>query len=134
LGSRKVFEFRIGKRWRRAGICDEAGNAIDHVLIKHVDNGICWQTATIAELKQSQAADGMSEGRGHAGKILAAFREKSRDGSVALAVVADAAGFSEKTIRRAFDDAGEIIRLDGLALRISKGKVVTVEEETNEPF
>lgn len=50
LGSRTVFELRIGKRWSRAGIADERGRPTDRVLIKHSDSGICWHPATEADL------------------------------------------------------------------------------------
>lgn len=59
LGSATVFEVRIGKRWKRAGIVAEDGRPTDRFLIQHSDRGICWIPATQQDVDRT--ADGKKQ-------------------------------------------------------------------------
>ena len=45
IGSHDVFELVLGKRGKRAGIVDEAGEPVFKMYVKHGKTGICWETA-----------------------------------------------------------------------------------------
>ncbi len=107
MGSRTVFELRIGKRWKRAGIVDEQGQALDRVLIQHGPTGIHWKAATQTDLTRSMERDqGTTKGgkveASWADKIAKAFHAKHENGRADLEVIAKALKTSERTIRREF--------------------------------
>ena len=110
LGSRTVYELRIGKRSKRAGIVDDNGQPLDRVLIQHGAMGIHWRTATQTDLarsmepNQGETKNGKSEAT-TADKIAKAFHSKQRDNRAGLEVIAKAVGASTRTIRREFGES-----------------------------
>lgn len=107
LGSRSVFEFRIGKRWKRAGIADDGGNPVDRVLVKHGEHGIHWESATDDDLAASVEQDAQrgrsnKAGADEAGKIARAFFAIQKNDSAPLDKLARKVGTSARTLRRRF--------------------------------
>lgn len=49
IGSHDVFELVLGKRGKRAGIVDDAGEPVFKMFVKHGKTGICWEPATADE-------------------------------------------------------------------------------------
>jgi len=110
LGSRTVYELRIGKRSKRAGIVDDNGQPLDRVLIQHGATGIHWRTATQTDLARSMERDQGTTKNGKAeattaDKIAKAFHSKQRDNRADLEVIAKAVGASTRTIRREFGES-----------------------------
>ena len=134
MGSRTVFELRIGKRWKRAGIVDEQGRPLDHVLIQHGANSIHWKTATQTDLARSMeptvtgAATGKTD---DAQRIVDAFHAKQKDGRLDLEVLARKVKVSPKTIRRRFGDGG-ILRHGEDVLCLSNSVVSLTVDQTQD--
>lgn len=139
LGSRTVFELRIGKRAKRAGICDANGKPTDRVLIQHSDTGICWKTATDQDLARTVEKPG-SIARTVAAEdgdelIVRAFNACAKKGRADVDAVAKRCKFSEKTLRRRFkDDRGNarLVRSGDDVLTITNAQVVAVETEVQD--
>jgi AraC-like DNA-binding protein len=139
LGSRTVFELRIGKRWKRAGICDTNGQPTDRVLIQHSDTGICWKTATDQDLARTvETAGGTARTVAAVDKdevIVRAFNACAKKGRADIETVAKRCKFSEKTLRRRFkDDRGNarLVRSGDDVLTITNAQVVAVETEVQD--
>ena len=139
LGSRTVFELRIGKRWKRAGICDTNGQPTDRVLIQHSDTGICWKTATdqdLARTVETAGATARTVAAVDADEVIVrAFNACAKKGRADIETVAKRCKFSEKTLRRRFKDEKGIPRLvrsGDDVLTIANSQVVAVETEVQD--
>ncbi len=139
LGSRTVFELRIGKRWKRAGICDTNGQPIDRVLVQHSNTGICWKTATDQDLARTVETAGATARTVAAVDgdevIVRAFNACAKKGRADVEAVAKRCKFSEKTLRRRFKDEKGIPRLvrsGDDVLTIANSQVVAVETEVQD--
>jgi hypothetical protein len=129
LGSRSVFELRLGKRWKRAGIADAAGNPVDRILVKHAEHGIFWEPATETDLRDSieqdtQQGAAAKSGPGDTEKLAAAFFAIQKDGVASLEKLAKRLKTSERTVRRRFGDTrilrvgDEVFALDQSTIRL----------------
>lgn len=139
LGSRTVFELRIGKRAKRAGICDANGKPTDRVLIQHADTGISWHTATDQDLARTVETAGATARTVAAVDgdevIVRAFNACAKKGRADVETVAKRCKFSEKTLRRRFkDDRGNarLVRFGDDVLTITNAQVVAVETEVQD--
>jgi hypothetical protein len=134
LGSRSVFELRLGKRWKRAGIVDDQGNPIDRVLIKHADRGISWENATETDLRESIEESAKQGGArkstvDETAKIAEAFFAIAKDNAAPLAKLANRLKTSERTLRRRFGDARVLINGDDvLTLNLSTVRLIETPE------
>jgi AraC-like DNA-binding protein len=127
LGSRSVFELRLAKRWKRAGISDSGGRPIDRVLIKHAAEGISWETASDADLNASldqesgQSSTALKQFK-ESENIFSAFHSIQNDGVARIAAVAKKIKVSEKTLRRRFDRS-RTLRYGDDVLQIRDGDI-----------
>jgi hypothetical protein len=134
LGSSTVFEFRIGKRWKRAGMTDESGTLVDRRLIKHADTGLFWEPATEQDLAATLDRPGNSPSSqkmlDEAAAIADAFFAIQKRGQVSLEALSKRTKKSEKTLRRRFGIGRGLLRVgdDVLAIRDSIVYVVTDAE------
>jgi hypothetical protein len=131
LGSRTVFELRMGKRWARAGIADDEGKPTDKVLIKHAARLIAWESATDADLRETveqEAKSGASASAAAdwAGKIAAAFHAIQKDGAAPLEKLAKRLRVSGKTVRRRFADQN-VLRFGDDVFALNNSEIRLVE-------
>ena len=130
MGSRTVFELRIGKRSKRAGIVDDNGQPLDRVLVQHGETGIHWRTATQTDLARSmetQVGTVNPAKADEAGEIARIFHTKQKSGSIGLEDMARRMKVSPKTIRRRFGQDG-ILR-DGDDVLTLANSVITLAVE-----
>lgn len=125
LGSRTVFELRIGKRWQRAGICDTTGGAIDNLLIQHGKSGIYWQSADADDL--ARTLDTGVEGKSTKGadKLFKVFNRCAKEGRLHVLELAKKLHASRRNTERKFESGPLRDGDDVLVLR--DGFVVAIE-------
>lgn len=124
-----AFDLVIGKRWKRAGLKGAGGFLTDTVRIAHASEpgAIYWKLADKPE-------DG-DENRLDLKKVSDLFRvfnkaRKSADGTVALKLLAERLGNTERTVRRWFLGSNDRIELNGEALRrLPDGRIEIVDSD-----
>jgi hypothetical protein len=126
LGSRTVFELRIGKRWQRAGICDTTGGAIDNLLIQHGKSGIYWQSADAADLARTiDTGNGEKSAKG-GDKVFTTFNKHAKGGRMRVEELAKKLGESTRTTQRKFG-GGTMLKNGDEALVLRDNFVVSVD-------
>ena len=96
IGSHDVFELVLGKRGKRAGIVDEAGQPVFKMTVKHSKTGICWEPATEDE-------ELIAPGKKAGATLEDALRLIPTTGSISQAKLfnaASAAGIGENRLRK----------------------------------
>lgn len=128
LGSRTVFELRIGKRWQRACICDSTGTPIDNVLIKHGKTGIYWQTADAYDLASTIDTTGDAKAAKGDDRLFTTFNRFAKDGRLHILELVKKLGESRRNIERRFQ-GGTHVRSGDDILVLREGYVVAIEAE-----
>jgi hypothetical protein len=137
LGSRVVFELRIGKRWQRAGLVDAQGDPVDRLLIKHAHHGIHWETASQKDLEDTiekssgSPAPAKTEWSAELDKLAKAIFAATKSGKAALADVAKRLRTSEKTVRRRFTEieGKRLLRVGEDQFLLHNSNITVIEEE-----
>ena len=103
IGKPDVFELLLPKRGKRAGIADPEGNPITSLFVRHArDKGaIYWELASADESHVDEADQ-------EAARIVREFCSLDNGDGVDLARLAKRLKCSARTLRRRFDDQGEL--------------------------
>ena len=131
-GSRKIFRWELGKRYRRAGVCDANGEPVTHILVAHSEDPerIHWRSADAAEYEQEEAANVAVAS--NLAEIFTTFNRNHRDGRIPTEELAKKLGISTRTLSRRFSANGG--RLEGPEERLvwAKGIGEIHSEKTDE--
>ena len=131
-GSRKIFRWELGKRYRRAGVCDANGEPLTHILVAHSEDPerIHWRSADAAEFEKEEATNAAVAN--DLATIFTAFNRYQRDGKISADELARKLRISRRTLQRKFPANSRVIEGPDGRLIWAKGRGEIRLEETDE--